>query len=356
MNLPISETAAPRTSLPNPSTDDARSIDGEGLVDRFGRVHTSLRVSVTDRCNIRCRYCMPADDVEFMPSSRWLAFDLVARLVQLLAHHGVRKVRITGGEPLLRPRLQELIQLLSRIQGIDDIALTTNGILLAESAAELHQAGLRRVNISLDTLQEANFFAISRRKGLEKVFAGIAAAQREGLDVRLNAMLLRGINSDEAIPLVQFAQERGLAIRFIEFMPLDADRQWNASTMVSGAELRAKIGQSIGKLLPIEREDQSQPASDYRLESGNGIVGFIDSVSQPFCSSCNRLRLTADGQLRNCLFGRTGWDIGGLLREGASDSVLLDTIKDCVRNKHAAHGISERGFEPPPLAMYQIGG
>ncbi len=354
MSLPHSEHLMKLVTLRRNST--SQDVAQNSLVDRFGRVHSSLRVSVTDRCNIRCRYCMPGGDVAFMPTERWLSFDSIARLVRTLSKVGIRKIRITGGEPLMRPKLHELIRMIGDLGSIEDLALTTNGMLLADQADALKRAGLMRINISLDTLQEETFFNISRRQGVSKVLEGIEAALDQRFDVRLNAMVLRDMNLDEVTSLVSFARSRNLPIRFIEFMPLDADREWNQERMVSGKELRERLSKEFGRLLPESRTDQSQPATDYRFEDGKGVVGFIDTVTQPFCSGCNRLRLTADGILRNCLFGKEGWDIGPLVQEGCNEAQILDVVRDCVAKKHAAHGISEAGFQPPALAMYQIGG
>lgn len=326
------------------------------LVDHFGRVHQSLRISVTDRCNIRCTYCMPAGDVSFLPAERWMSFDEIVRATEILAGLGITKVRLTGGEPLMRPRLEDLVQGLVSLQGIQEVTLTTNGILLPAQASKLRQAGLKRINISLDTLQEEVFQKLSRREGVQRVLDGIESAIEEEFEIRLNALVLRDVNLDDVIPLVQFARSKGLAIRFIEFMPLDADRSWNASAMVSGSELRKLIANEIAPLVAMNRTDSSKPSSDFTFEDGKGIVGFIDSVSTPFCSSCNRIRLTADGKFRNCLFGQEEWNILELLRSNSDHMSIEACIRDCVAKKHPSHGISDHGFQPPARAMYQIGG
>jgi cyclic pyranopterin phosphate synthase len=326
------------------------------LIDSFGRVHESLRVSVTDACNIRCRYCMPAVVNGFLPQHRLMSFDAIHRVVSVLAASGIRKVRLTGGEPLMRPNLDQLVQQLSSIDGLQHIALTTNGMMLADQLPALEQAGLTHVNISLDTLREDAFQQISRRQGLESVLQGIDAAIKSRLQVRLNALMLRDINLQDCVPLVQFARDRKLIIRFIEFMPLDADRNWNQDQVVSGSELRSILQSHFGSLDSVGRADPSQPSSDYMFADGNGGVGFIDPVSQPFCSSCNRLRLTADGKLRNCLFGREEWDVKSLCESNASNQEIYALVAQCVANKYAAHGISELNFKQPDRAMYQIGG
>ena len=326
------------------------------LVDQYQRVHTSLRVSVTDACNIRCRYCMPEKVNGFLPSDRLLDFESIVRVVSVLGRAGIEKVRLTGGEPLMRPDLPRLVGMLSRISSIRQLAMTTNGMMLAESIDALVAAGLTHVNISLDTLREKGFQQISRRDGLDRVLRGIDAAVRSPLQVRLNALVLRGINLEDVIPLVRFAREQGVVIRFIEFMPLDADRAWSESQVVSGEELRGIVEHEFGELKPVVSADLSQPSRDFQFADGTGGIGFIDPVSQPFCKDCNRLRLTADGKFRNCLFGRLEWDVRGPVMLGASDAEIHRLAMDCIRAKFASHGISDSGFSPPERAMYQIGG
>jgi cyclic pyranopterin phosphate synthase len=326
------------------------------LIDGFGRVHTSLRVSVTDACNIRCRYCMPATVNSFLPQSKLLSFDAIERMVRVLVTAGVRKVRLTGGEPLMRPDLDQLVNRLHRIEGLDQLAMTTNGMMLAGMIDGLVSAGLTHINISLDTLREEAFRQISRRDGIDRVLEGIESALKADLVVRLNALVLRDINLEDCIPLVEFARERNIFIRFIEFMPLDADRNWSQDQVVSGDELRAHIESRFGSLTSLGRCDPSQPATDYGFADGRGGIGFIDPVSKPFCESCNRLRLTADGKLRNCLFGREEWDVRAAINAGESDERLYEIASDCIKNKFAAHGISTSSFKQPERAMYQIGG
>jgi cyclic pyranopterin phosphate synthase len=327
------------------------------LVDSFGRVHTSLRISVTDRCNIRCFYCMPLEDVRFLPREEILSFEEIARFARIVASLGVRKLRLTGGEPLVRAELPKLIASLAAIEDIDDLALTTNGILLADQALALRNAGLRRVNISLDTLSEATFQRISRREGLDRVLAGIEAAQRVGFDsVRLNAVAIRGVTEDEVISLAAYARNRGLELRFIEFMPLDAEGQWDNEQVLSGAKIRTILDSEFGPLVPARRDDPSQPAVDYEFADGSGRIGFINPVTQPFCGDCNRLRLTAEGQIRNCLFSTVEWDARAMLRGGSSDEELVQLVRDCVAAKKPGHGIDSADFLRPKRAMYQIGG
>lgn len=327
------------------------------LVDSLGRVHTNLRISVTDRCNIRCFYCMPDESVRFKPRSEILSFEEIERFVRVVAPMGVRKLRLTGGEPLVRADMPGLVARLSKIQGIDDIAMTTNGILLAEQAQALKAAGLHRLNISLDALSEETFRRISRRDGLDRVLAGIATAKAVGFKkIRLNAVAIRGTTEPEIVPLANFAREQGMEMRFIEYMPLDAENQWDHDQVLTGEEIRRTIEAAIGPLEPTERDDPSQPAVDYQFTDGSGQIGFINPVTQPFCGDCNRLRLTAEGQVRNCLFSTVEWDARAILRGGASDADLAQLVRDCVAAKKPGHGIDSDEFVRPQRAMYQIGG
>ncbi len=327
------------------------------LKDGFGRVHTNLRVSVTDRCNIRCFYCMPNEDVQFKPRREILTFEEITRLVRVAARLGINRIRLTGGEPLVRADLPSLIRMLRGIDGIQDVALTTNGLLLADQAKALRDAGLDRLNISLDAMSEATFERIARRPGLDRVLRGIAAAQAAGFTkIRLNAVAIRGLTESEIIPLARFAREQGLELRFIEFMPLDAEQQWASDQVLSGAQIRAMLEREFGPLRPAWRSDSSQPAVDYEYADGGGKLGFINPVSQPFCHDCNRLRVTADGKLRNCLFSTVEWDARQLLRTNARDEEIAELLHACVGAKKAGHGIDTPQFLRPERAMYQIGG
>jgi cyclic pyranopterin phosphate synthase len=327
------------------------------LVDSFGRVHTSLRLSVTDRCNIRCVYCMPGDQVIFRPREELLTFEEICRFVRVAVSVGISKLRLTGGEPLVRSDLSRLVQMLTGIAGIDDIALTTNGMLLAEQACDLRRAGLRRVNISLDTLDEQRFRQIARRSGLDQVLAGIDAAIRVGFDqIRLNAIAIRGFTEEEIEPLVRFARQHQLELRFIEYMPLDAEKRWALTDVLSGDEIRRRIEATFGPLIAVESQNPSQPASDFHFLDGCGTVGFIDSVTEPFCNSCNRLRLTAEGQIRNCLFSTVEWDARAVMRGAGTDDDLRELLGDCVAAKKTGHGIDTPDFVRPARAMFQIGG
>ena len=300
---------------------------------------------------------MPAEEVRFLPRSEILTFEEIERFVGVTAAMGVSRVRITGGEPLVRTALPTLVAKLVAIDGVDEVALTTNGMLLDEQAAPLRQAGLHRLNISLDTLDAAKFEQMTRRQGLNRVLAGIDAAQQAGFErIRLNALAIRHQAEDEVVPLVEFAMERGLQMRFIEFMPLDADAQWTDNQVLTGERIREIVEQSLGRLEALERSDPSQPAMDYRFVDGGGTVGFINPVSEPFCGNCDRLRLTAEGQMRNCLFSTTEADARKLIRSGASDEEIAQLVRECIAAKKPGHGIDNETFLRPQRAMYQIGG
>jgi cyclic pyranopterin phosphate synthase len=335
------------------------------LLDTHGRTHTSLRISVTDRCNIRCFYCMPNENVRFRPRDEILTFEEIARFVRVVSQMGVHRLRLTGGEPLVRAGIPRLVKMLTAIPSIDDIALTTNGMLLTlQLAAELRSAGLTRLNISLDTLREDTFQKISRRDGLDRVLAGIAAAKEAGFPkIRLNAVAIQGLTEDEIIPLAQFARDHDLELRFIEYMPLDAEQHWQSSDVLDGAEIRRILEAEFGPLIPIARPHPSQPASDFEYADGRARIGLINPVSQPFCQACDRLRLTAEGQVRNCLFSTAEWDARAILRKRAGsspppddDDELAALIRACVFAKAPAHGINTIDFIRPERAMYQIGG
>lgn len=325
------------------------------LQDSFGRVHTDLRISVTDRCNLRCGYCMPLE-VAFKPREELLTFEEITRVASVASRLGIRTIRLTGGEPLLRRELPELVRQLAAIRGIEEVALTTNGLLLADQADDLRVAGLARLNVSLDSLTDAGFERLARRPGLDRVLAGLEAATRAGFTgVRVNAVSIKGLTEADIVPLARLCRREGYHLRFIEFMPLDAEESWDASQVLSGADVRRVLEREIGPLVAERVDDPGQPAVDYRWSDG-GRVGFINAVTRPFCDRCDRLRLTADGQVRNCLFSTVEWDARGLLRGGGDDDALAALIRDCVAAKRAAHGIDTPAFERPARAMYQIGG
>lgn len=326
------------------------------LVDRFGRHHDNLRISVTDRCNIRCVYCMP-ESVEFLPKAQILCFEELVRLAQVAASLGVTKIRLTGGEPLVRSSLATLIQHLAAIPGIRDIGLTTNGILLADQAQALKHAGLKRLNISLDTLDPQRFESLTRRPGLEAVLQGIAAAQAAGFEqIKINAVAIQGFSEPDLVPLARFCRDRHLQLRFIEYMPLDAKDAWERSKVLLMSQIIDQIQQHVGPIQPADGQNPSAPALEYQYADGRGSIGFIASVSRPFCQSCNRIRITADGKLRNCLFAVDETDLRSLLRTGATDETLAQAFRQSVAGKWEGHEINTARFIKPDRLMHSIGG
>ncbi len=326
------------------------------LIDRFGRVHNNLRISVTDRCNIRCVYCMP-ENVEFLPKTSLLSFEEIAQFVRASTRVGINKIRLTGGEPLVRRNLPVLVEQLANIPGIKDVGLTTNGILLAPMAQALWDAGLRRINISLDTLDADRFLELTRRTGLEQVIEGILAAKAAGFDpVKINAVAIKGVTEPDVVPLGEFCRKHGLELRFIEYMPLDAGNLWERDKVLYAHEILDLLTQGIGPLAPAADHDPKAPALDYDYVDGGGRVGMIASVSRPFCMSCNRVRLTADGKLRNCLFALDETDVRTLIRAGASDDELVRALCESVAAKWEGHEINTARFIKPERLMHSIGG
>lgn len=328
----------------------------EPLIDRFGRVHNNLRISVTDRCNIRCVYCMP-ETVTFLPRSSLLSFEEIARFVRVAATLGIDKIRLTGGEPLVRKDLPQLVEMIAEIPGISDIGITTNGILLAPMAKSLWDAGLRRINVSLDTMDPVRFQELTRRPGFEQVIEGILAAKAAGFDpVKINAVAIKGTTETDVVPLGRFAREHALELRFIEYMPLDAGDLWERGKVLFAAEILEILGQAIGPLAPVPNPDPRAPAQDYDYVDGGGRVGMIASVSRPFCMSCNRVRLTAEGKLRNCLFALEETDIRALLRGTANDPEIAQALRASVAEKWEGHQINTARFIKPERLMHSIGG
>ena len=327
------------------------------LIDTFGRIHNNLRISVTDRCNLRCVYCMP-EQVEFLPRKDLLTFEEIERFVRVASTLGIDKIRLTGGEPLVRRDLPRLIEKLAAIPGIRDIGLTTNGILLAPLARDLWDAGLRRINVSLDTMDPAKFFELTRRTGFEDVIAGILAAKEAGFDpVKVNAVAIRGVTEDDVVPLARFGREHDIDLRFIEYMPLDAVDRWEREKVLFAAEILEILSREFGPLVPIPNNDPKAPAADFAYSDGRGRVGMIASVSRPFCMSCNRVRLTADGKLRNCLFALGETDVRALLRgSDADDATIAAALLDSVRGKWEGHEINTARFIKPDRLMHSIGG
>jgi cyclic pyranopterin phosphate synthase len=328
----------------------------EALQDGHGRLISSLRVSVTDRCNFRCQYCMPAEGLPWLDRTEILSFEEIERIVGLFAAMGVTDVRLTGGEPLARREFPKLVAMLSRIEGLSDLSVTTNGYLLERHAEALSRAGLRRINVSLDSLSRDRFFQITRRDSLAQVLRGLEVAERYSQmhPIKVNCVAMRGFTEEEVIPFAQFARRKPYQIRFIEFMPLDGDRAWSQDQVLTGAEIRAAID-SVYPLEPLTREPHAT-ARIYRFRDGQGEIGFINPVSQPFCADCNRIRLTADGKLRTCLFSLHETDLLGPIRSGATETELETIIRDAVWRKELKHRISEPGFRQPARTMSSIGG
>jgi len=327
------------------------------LIDSFGRVHDNLRVSVTDRCNIRCFYCMPETGVQFVERREILDFEEIERFVRIAVSLGIRKLRVTGGEPLLRRDLPVLIGRLSAIPGIQDLALTTNGVLLPQLAEPLYQAGLRRLNVHLDTLDRQRFLQITRRDEIEKVLAGLELCKKLGYKkIKINAVAVKNLVEPDIVPLARFARENGYEVRYIEFMPLDAQNLWDRSKVLLADDILAMLSREIGPLVPVPDPDPRAPASEYEFSDGIGRIGLIASVSRPFCLNCNRLRLTADGHLRYCLFAVEEDDVKTLLRSGASDAEIEALVRRNVAGKWIGHEINSTRFVAPPRPMYSIGG
>ena len=328
----------------------------EPLIDGHGRRIADVRVSVTDRCNFRCQYCMPADGLPWLEREAVLTFEEIQRLVALLASMGVSDVRLTGGEPLVRRQFPRLAAMLADIDGVRDLSVTTNGYLLERDAEALVAAGIGRFNVSIDSLQRDRFFAMTRRDALPQVLRGLEALARfpQAHPIKVNAVAMRGFTEQEALPFARFAREHPYEVRFIEFMPLDADHAWSADRVLTGDEIRA----AIHAVFPLEPEPREPHATArvYRFADGRGRIGFINPVSEPFCGDCDRIRLTADGRLRTCLFSLGETDLRGPLREGAGDGDLEHIIRDAVWRKELKHRVNDPGFIQPARTMSAIGG
>src|SRR5918992_2292 len=328
----------------------------EQLVDGHGRRISDLRVSVTDRCNFRCQYCMPAEGLPWLERSEVLSFEEIERLVRLMVHIGVRDVRLTGGEPLVRREFPKLVGMLAGIEGLEDLSLTTNGYLLERDAGALVAAGIQRVNLSIDSLQRDRFFQITRRDSLPQVLRGLEAlaSHPEVHPIKVNAVAMRGFTEEEALPFAEFARSTSFQVRFIEFMPLDGDHAWSPDQVLTGDELR----EIIARVHPLEEAPREPHATArvFRFADGRGEIGFINPVSEPFCADCNRIRLTADGKLRTCLFSLHETDLRELLRSGAGDAEIESVIRNAVWRKELKHHVGEPGFRQPPRTMSAIGG
>lgn len=325
------------------------------LTDRFDRVHRSLRISVTDRCNLRCTYCMPEHTPDYQPRSEILTFEEIERFTQIAVSLGVCDVRLTGGEPLVRSQLHRLIASLNAIAGVEKIGLTTNGVLLEDQLDALFDAGLRHVNVSLDALDTKSFQTTTRRDELDRVLRSIDAAQAIGMKVKVNSIAMRGLTEHQIKAFGDFARRTHIPVRFIEFMPLDSDGQWDESAVFSAKEIIDRFKRFFGPMTAIERKDAS-PSADYQFSDGRGTVGVIASVTQPFCNTCDRFRLTADGQIRNCLFGEDSGDVRSLLRGSDNDEPIREIIRRAIAAKRAGHGTDDLTFLRPTRPMHAIGG
>jgi len=331
-------------------------VTQDRLRDAHGRLVSDLRVSVTDRCNFRCQYCMPAEGLPWLDRADVLSFEEIERLVRLFVRLGVTDVRLTGGEPLVRRDFPKLVGMLAAVEGLEDLSLTTNGYQLERHADALVAAGIGRVNVSIDSLQRDRFFQMTRRDSLSQVLRGLEALARhpEVHPIKVNAVAMRGFTEDEAIPFADFARSTAFQVRFIEFMPLDADREWTPDAVLTGEELR----RMIDAVHPLEERPREPHATArvYRFRDGRGEIGFVNPVSEPFCGDCNRIRLTAEGKLRTCLFSDRETDLREPLRTGASDAELELIVREAVWRKELKHGVNDPGFTPPPRSMSAIGG
>ena len=326
------------------------------LVDGMGRTIVNLRISVTDRCNFRCTYCMPADNVEFMPRDNLLSFEEITRVAQIGAGLGIKRLRLTGGEPLMRKDLPVLIRMLTQVEGIEDVAMTTNAFFLKDHAKALNEAELKRLNISLDALDPEKFRHVNRRDCLKEVLEGIKISAEEGFkSIKINAVAMRNFSESEIMRLIKMGRSDGFEIRFIEFMPLDSDQTWERDKVLFGHEIIDLIKEKH-ELVPVENSLEIGPASEYDFADGKGRIGIITAVSNPFCDHCNRIRMTANGKLRTCLFSTNETDLKELIRGGASDEDIVKAIRDAVLIKEPGHKINLDDFERPQRAMHAIGG
>ena len=326
------------------------------LIDGMGRTIVNLRISVTDRCNFRCTYCMPADNVEFMDRSNLLSFEEIQRVAQIVSRMGINRLRLTGGEPLMRKNLPVLIKMLNEVDGIDDIAMTTNAYFLKDQAQSLKDAGLKRLNVSLDALDPEKFRDVNRRDCLQSVLDGLDTARKVGFkSIKINAVAVRNFSETEIMSLIEMGRSDGFEIRFIEFMPLDSDKVWERDKVLFGHEIVNMIKENYD-LVPIDNSLEIGPASEYNFADGKGKIGIITAVSNPFCDHCNRIRMTADGKLRTCLFSTKETNLKELIRSGATDETIIETLKQAVLVKEPGHKINLDDFERPTRAMHAIGG
>ena len=327
------------------------------LIDNFTRNAIKLRISITDRCNMRCVYCMPINNNEWFEQNDILAYDEIVRLTSILARLGIEKIRITGGEPLVRPKLEDLIRKLSNLDGIKSISMTTNGLFLRDKVMQLRDAGLGSINVSLDTFKEDRFKAITGVQGLGNVVSAMYAAEHAGLEVKVNTVIIRGWNDDEIVDFAKFARRTGYTVRFIEFMPLDGTGIWEPNLVVSKSETIQRINEDLKELKPLYNKN-SEPATLYSFVDGKGTLGFIPSITEPFCENCDRMRITAVGRLLTCLYENPGYDLRVLLRSGKSDDYITTYILECIKKKPEGiiSKIRAKELRPTLNLMHRIGG
>jgi cyclic pyranopterin phosphate synthase len=328
------------------------------LVDSYGRRIKSMRISITDKCNFRCTYCMPADGLPWLKKAEILSYEEILRLSRVAVEIGIEQIRLTGGEPLVRRDVPELIRQLHKIEGLRSLSLTTNGVLLKQQAGALAEAGLNRINVSLDSLLREKFARLTRRDQFDRVMEGLEELEKYPSihPIKVNAVAMRDFSEEEVLDFVRLARRKAYVIRWIEFMPLDADQIWRKEDILTGAELKTIIEAEYGPLVQIKTGDPSETARRYTFSDGIGEVGFINPVSEPFCASCDRIRLTADGQLRTCLFATEETDIRQILRSGASDEELAETLRQAVWKKELKHYIGDKRFKRSNRSMSMIGG
>jgi cyclic pyranopterin phosphate synthase len=322
----------------------------------MGRTIVNLRISVTDRCNFRCTYCMPADNVEFMDRTNLLSFEEIQRVVTVASGLGINRIRLTGGEPLMRKDLPTLIKMINEVEGINDVAMTTNAFFLKDQAQSLKDAGLKRLNVSLDALDPEKFRDVNRRDCLQAVLDGLDTARKVGFkSIKINAVAVRNFSESEVMGLIEYGRSDGFEVRFIEFMPLDSDKVWERDKVLFGHEIIELIKEKY-ELVPVDNSLEIGPASEYTFADGKGKIGIITAVSNPFCDHCNRIRMTADGKLRTCLFSADETNLKEMIRSGKSDENIAETIRQAVLIKEPGHKINLDDFERPDRAMHAIGG
>ena len=330
--------------------------DSPKLIDGMGRTIVNLRISVTDRCNFRCTYCMPADNVEFMDRTNLLSFEEIHRVVTVASGLGINRIRLTGGEPLMRKDLPTLIKMINEVEGINDVAMTTNAFFLKDQAQSLKDAGLKRLNVSLDALDPEKFRDVNRRDCLQAVLDGLDTARKVGFkSIKINAVAVRNFSESEIMGLIEYGRSDGFEVRFIEFMPLDSDKVWERDKVLFGHEIIELIKEKY-ELVPVDNSLEIGPASEYTFADGKGKIGIITAVSNPFCDHCNRIRMTADGKLRTCLFSTDETNLKEMIRSGKSDENIAETIRQAVLIKEPGHKINLDDFERPDRAMHAIGG